>query len=68
MDTMEEFINPIIPISVLSDSRISSLEKLLLLHIISLCKKNVYCWPTNRYFMNKFNCTKPTVSKSISSL
>ena len=68
MDTMEEFINPIIPISVLSDSRISSLEKLLLLHIISLCKKNGYCWPTNRYFMNKFNCTKPTVSKSISSL
>ena len=65
---MEEFINPIIPISVLSDSRISSLEKLLLLHIISLCKKNGYCWPTNRYFMNKFNCTKPTVSKSISSL
>lgn len=68
MDTMEEFINPIIPISVLSDSRISSLEKLLLLHIISLCKKNGYCWPTNRYFMNKFNCTKTTVSKSISSL
>ena len=68
MDTMEEFINPIIPISVLSDSRISSLEKLLLLHIISLCKNKGYCWATNRYFMNKFNCTKPTVSKSISSL
>lgn len=68
MDTMEEFINPIIPISVLSDSRILSLEKLLLLHIISLCKKNGYCWPTNRYFMNKFNCTKTTVLKSISSL
>lgn len=36
--------------------------------IVSLCKKNGYCWPTNRYFMKKFECTKPTVSKSISSL
>ena len=46
---MEEFINPIIPISVLSDSRISSLEKLLLLHIISLCKNKGYCWANNNY-------------------
>ena len=51
MDTMEGFINPIISISVLSDSRISSLEKLLLLHIISLCKNKGYCWATNRYFV-----------------
>ena len=43
-------------------------ERILLIDIVSLCKKNGYCWPTNRYFMKKFDCTKPTVSKSISSL
>ncbi len=64
MDTMEEFINPIIPISVLSDSRISSLEKLLLLHIISLCKNKGYCWATNSYFMNIHGYSKQTISKS----
>ena len=41
---------------------------MLLIEIVSLCKKNGYCWPTNRYFMDKFDCTKPTISKSISSL
>lgn len=63
MDTMEEFINPIIPISVLSDSRISSFEKLLLLHIISLCKNKGYCWATNSYFMNIHGYSKQTISK-----
>ena len=52
MDTMEEFINAFIPISVLSDSRISSLEKLLLLHTISLRKNKGYCRATNKYFIN----------------
>ena len=65
---MEEFINPIIPISVLSDSRISSLEKLLLLHIISLCKNKGYCWATNSYFMNIHGYSKQTISKSINHL
>lgn len=40
---MEEYIKPIIPLSVLSDNRISSLEKLLLIHIISLCNNKGYC-------------------------
>ncbi len=65
---MEEFINPIIPISVLSDSRISSLEKLLLLHIISLCKNKGYCWATNSNFMNIHGYSKQTISKSINHL
>ena len=65
---MEEFINLIIPISVLSDSGILSLEKLLLLHIISLCKKKDYYWANNEYFKNLFNVSKQTISKSISGL
>ena len=64
----EPFISLVLPESVLGDNRLTYFERILLIDIVSLCKKNGYCWPTNRYFMNKFNCTKPTVSKSISSL
>lgn len=65
---IEPFISLVIPEAVLGDNRLTFLERLLLIEIVSLCKKNGYCWPTNRYFMNKFDCTKPTISKSISSL
>lgn len=64
----ESFISLVLPESVLGDSRLTYFERILLIDIVSLCKKNGYCWPTNRYFMKKFDCTKPTVSKSISSL
>lgn len=64
----EPFISLVLPESVLGDNRLTCFERILLIDIVSLCKKNGYCWPTNRYFMKKFDCTKPTVSKSISSL
>ena len=64
----EPFISLVLPETGLGDNRLTYFERILLIDIVSLCKKNGYCWPTNRYFMNKFNCTKPTVSKSISSL
>ena len=64
----EPFISLVLPESVLGDNRLTYFERLLLIELVSLCKKNGYCWPTNRYFMKKFDCTKPTVSKSISSL
>jgi len=65
---IEPFISLVIPEAVLEDNRLTFLERALLIEIVSLCKKNGYCWPTNRYFMDKFDCTKPTISKSISSL
>lgn len=65
---IEPFISLVIPETVLGDNRLTFLERVLLIEIVSLCKKNEYCWPTNRYFMNKFDCTKPTISKGISSL
>lgn len=65
---IDPFISLVIPESVLGDNRLTFLERVLLIEIVSLCKKNEYCWPTNRYFMDKFDCTKPTISKSISSL
>ena len=63
----EPFISLVLPESVLGDNRLTYFERILLIDIVSLCKKNGYCWPTNRYFMKKFDCTKQTVSKSISS-
>ena len=64
----EEFINVFILKSVLRDNRLTFLEGLLLIHIISLCKKNGYCWATNRYFCDIYNVTQVTISKSISNL
>lgn len=65
---IEPFISLVIPEAILGDNRLTFLERVLLIEIVSLCKKNGYCWPTNKYFMDKFDCTKPTISKSISSL
>lgn len=65
---IDTFINLVIPTSLLGDSRLTFLERLLLIDILSLCKKKGYCWATNEYFKKLFNVSKQTVSKSISSL
>ena len=67
-DNREEFIYSFITISILGDNRLTFLERLLLIHIISLSKKNGYCWATNKYFSNIYNVTTVTISKSISKL
>lgn len=65
---IDTFINLVIPTSLLGDSRLTFLERLLLIDILSLCKKKGYCWSTNEYFKNLFSVSKQTISKSISSL
>ena len=65
---IETFINLVIPTSLLGDNRLTFLESLLLINILSLCKKKAYCWATNEYFKNLFSVSKQTISKSISSL
>lgn len=65
---MDTFINLVIPTSLLGDNRLTSNERLLLIDILSLCKKKGYCWATNEYFKNLFNVSNQTISKSISSL
>ncbi len=62
------FMNVILPTSILGDNNITSLERLLLISILSLCKQKGYCWATNEYFAQLFNARKQTKSKSISSL
>jgi len=65
---IDTFINLVIPTSLLGDSRLTFLERLLLMDILSLCKKKGYCWATNEYFKNLFKVSKQTILKSISSL
>lgn len=65
---IDTFINLIIPTSLLGDSRLTFLERLLLIDILSLCNKKGYCWATNEYFRKQYNVSKQTISKSISSL
>ena len=62
------FINPIMPIKVLSDDNLTFLERLILLHIISLCKQKGYCWATNNYFSEIYKVSRTTISKSINQL
>lgn len=65
---IDTFINLVIPTSLLGDSRLTFLERLLLMDILSPCKKKSYCWVTSEYFKNLFSVGKQTISKSISSL
>ena len=57
-----------IPISILRDNRLTSLEKLLLIQIISLCKQKGYCWATNKYFAELNNVSRTTISKSVNNI
>ena len=65
---IEPFIKLVFPTSILGDYNLTPLERLLLIYILSLCKKYGYCWATNEFFSNSFNVSKQTTSKSISSL
>lgn len=65
---MKEYIYTFIPKSVLTDNRLTSLEKLLLIHIVSLCKNRDYCWATNGGFCDIYKVSRQTISKSINNL
>lgn len=44
---IDTFINLVIPTSLLGDNRLTFLERLLLIDILSLYRKKGYCWATN---------------------
>lgn len=63
------YIKCIIPFSVLKNDKLTSLEKLILIHMISFSKNNdVYCWGTNQYFCDIYKVSRQTISKSINNL
>lgn len=51
---IEPFIKLVFPTSLLGDKNLTLLERLLLIYILSLCKKMGYCWATNEYFSERF--------------
>lgn len=65
---IEHFIKLVFPTSILGDYNLTPLERLLLIYILSLCKKYEDCWATNEFFSVSLNVSKQTISKSISSL
>ena len=65
---IESFIKLVFPTSILGGYNLTPLERLLLIYILSLCKKYGYCWATNEFFSDSFNVSKQTISTSISSL
>ena len=64
----KSFVSLVISTSLLGNSILTPLERLLLIYILSLCKKYGYCWATNEHFKKIFSVSKQTISKSISSL
>lgn len=64
----KSFVSLVISTSLLGNSVLTPLERLLLIYILSLCKKYGYCWATNEHFKKIFSVSKQTISKSISSL
>ena len=59
----------IIPFSVLQNDKLTSLEKLILIHMISFSRNNdIYCWGTNQYFCDIYKVSRQTISKSINNL
>lgn len=67
METL--YIKCIIPLSVIQDNRLTSLEKLILIHMMSFSKNNdAYYWGTNQYFCDIYKVSRQTISKSINNL
>jgi len=67
METL--YIKCIVPFRVIQDNRLTSLEKIILIHMISFSKNNdIYCWGTNQYFCDIYKVSRQTISKSINNL
>lgn len=58
----------IIPADVRYSNLINANEKLLYAEITSLCNAKGYCWASNNYFAELYNCTPQAISKWINNL
>ena len=67
---MEERPNfyAIIPANVRYDKRLKPIERLLYGEITALCTKEGFCFATNGYFAELYECTKVSISNYISKL
>lgn len=53
---------------VLTDQRLTDLQKLLYAAITGLCKQKGYCWASNAYFEKLFNKSTKVISNAITTL
>ena len=58
----------IIPATVRYDKGLTDKAKLLYGEITCLCNKEGYCYATNNYFANLYNCTSRAIQFTISKL
>jgi len=58
----------IIPAPVLFDTKLSAVDKILFAHIITLTKKDGFCYASNKYFENVMDCSASTIKRALLSL
>lgn len=58
----------VIPAAALLDTTLTDKAKILYSEISALCNKNSYCWATNNYFEELYECSRITVIRAIKSL
>jgi hypothetical protein len=58
----------ILPADVRYSKSINANEKLLYAEITCLCNSKGFCWATNKYFAELYNCTPQAISKWIANL
>ena len=58
----------VIPAPILFDKNLSERDKILFAHIMTLTRKEGFCYASNRYFEQVMDCTDRTISRSLKSL
>jgi CTP-dependent riboflavin kinase len=58
----------IIPAPVLFDDNISCRSKILYAHIITLTRKEGFCWAQNSYFEKVMKISQPTLNRAFAEL
>ncbi len=68
MGEMNKSYYAIIPAIVRYDKTLTANAKLLYGEITALCNEKGYCWASNNYFAELYNCTPQAISKWINQL
>ncbi len=68
MGEMNKSYYAIIPANVRYDKTLTANAKLLYGEITALCNEKGYCWASNNYFAELYNCTPQAISKWINQL
>lgn len=58
----------VIPAPILFDKNLSERDKILFAHIMTLTRKEGFCYASNRYFEEVMDCTDRTITRSLKSL